>query len=210
MKSPTSVLVGEGAWAQGPADSAAWNPLFDGKTLDGWKVTDFFPAGKVAVEEGLIVMHKGNQMSGVTYARKDFPRRDYEVEVVAKKFAGNDFFCTTTFPVGDAFCSLVVGGWGGRLVGISSINGADASQNETTKEKEFKAGQWYRIRVRVTAKKIQAWIDDERLVDLATEGLRLATRIECAPCEPFGLATYETTGAVREVRVRPLTDLEKK
>ena len=28
---------------------------------------------------------------------------------------GSDFFCTTTFPVGDAFCSFVVGGWSGTV-----------------------------------------------------------------------------------------------
>ena len=51
--------------------------------------------------------------------------------------------------------SRVVGGWGGRVVGISSINGVDASENETYKDHEFKTGQWYRVRVKVTKKKVE-------------------------------------------------------
>src|SRR5437899_5887392 len=105
-------------------------------------------------------------MTGVTWGRGGLPRMDYEVTLEGKKLAGNDFFCTTTFPVGDSFCSLVVGGWGGRVVGISSINGADASENETHRDMEFKQGQWYRVRIRVTAKRIEAWVGAERVVDL--------------------------------------------
>jgi lysophospholipase L1-like esterase len=190
--------------------AAGWKTLFDGKSLEGWKATDFYKAGKVAVKDGAVVMEKGERMTGVTYARKDFPKMDYEVTLEGKKLAGTDFFCTTTFPVGNSICSLVVGGWGGRTVGISSINGADASENETNRDIEFKQGQWYRVRVRVTAQRIQAWIGQEKVVDLETDGRQLSTRIECVPCQPFGIATWDTVGAVRDVRVRSLTEAEKK
>jgi hypothetical protein len=192
-----------------PKGTAGWKELFDGKSLEGWKASDFFKPGKVHVQDGAIVMEKGDRMTGVTYARGDFPKIDYEVALEGKKVAGNDFFCTTTFPVGESFCSLVVGGWGGRVVGLSSINGADASENETRLEKGFEQGRWYRIRIRVTAKRIEAWIDDDRVVDLDSDGLRITTRIECIPSRPFGVATWETVGAVRAIRVRPLTEVEK-
>ncbi len=189
---------------------AGGKELFDGKSLDGWKAADFYQAGKVHVKDGVIVMEKGDRMTGVTYVRGDFPKLDYEVTLEGKKLAGNDFFCTTTFPVGNTFCSLVVGGWGGRVVGLSSINGADASENETRREKKFETDRWYRIRIRVTAKRIDAWIDDERVVDLDAEGLKLSTRIECNASRPFGIATWDTTGAVRNLRVRPLSEAEKR
>jgi lysophospholipase L1-like esterase len=191
-------------------DKAGWKQLFDGKSLAGWKATDFFKPGKVHVKDGVIVLEKGNRMTGVTYAGKDFPKMDYEVTLEGKKVAGNDFFCTTTFPVGDSFCSLVVGGWGGRVVGISSINGADASENETNRDKEFKPGQWYRVRLRVSAKRIEAWVGGEKMVDLDTDGVKLSTRIECVACQPFGVATWNTVGAVRDIRVRLLSDAEKR
>ena len=106
-------------------EKPAARELFNGKSLDGWKAVDFVNAGKLHVKDGNLVMDKGKSMTGCVYTRKDFPKSDYEVTFEGKKVEGNDFFCTTTFPVGDSFCSLVVGGWGGGVVGISSINGAD-------------------------------------------------------------------------------------
>jgi hypothetical protein len=191
-------------------DGAGWKALFDGKTLDGWKSTDFGGRGKVYVKDGAVVMEAGNDMTGITYRRGDFPKTDYEVALEGKKIDGDDFFCTTTFPVGDSFCSFVVGGWGGSVVGLSSIDFMDASMNETSQSKEFKPGRWYRVRVRVTRDRIRAWIDNEKLVDLDTTDKKISLRIECGPCKPFGVATWRTTGAVRNVRVRALTEAEKR
>jgi outer membrane protein assembly factor BamB len=193
-----------------PKAQAAWKSLFDGKSLAGWKATFFSDEKNLSVKDGAIVLKKGQLMTGVKYTRGDFPKMDYEVALEGKKLEGSDFFCTTTFPVGDSFCSLVVGGWGGDVVGLSSLNSQDASENETSTRKEFRDNQWYRVRIRVTKDRIQAWIDDEKLVDADTAGKRIATRIECRGCQPFGLATYDTTGAIRNIRVRALTAVEKK
>ena len=75
---------------------------------------------------------------------------------------GSDFFCTTTFPVGKDYCSLVVGGWGGAVVGLSNVDYADASENATTKTMGFKDNQWYRVRIRVSDAAIEAWIDGQQ------------------------------------------------
>ena len=191
-------------------DAEKETKLFDGKTLKGWKESDFFGKGKIHVKDGAIVIEKGKQMTGITYAGKDFPKMDYEVTLEGKRIAGTDFFCTTTFPVGDSFCSFVVGGWGGEVVGLSSIDSADASTNETRTDVEFTRDKWYRFRIRVTGKRIESWIDKKRVVDLDTTDRRLSIRIECNVCKPFGIATYATTGAVRDIRVRALTAAEKK
>jgi hypothetical protein len=191
-------------------DGDGWKALFDKKSLDGWKSADFFAAGKVHVKDEAIVMEKGKKLTGVTYAKDDFPKMDYEVTLEGKKVKGDDFFCTTTFPVGDSFCSLVVGGWGGGVVGLSSLNGADASENETRKDMEFKEGQWYQVRVRVSKDRIEAWIDKDKVVDLDTKDLKIMTRPECNFSKPFGVATYDTVGAVRDIRVRKLTEADKK
>lgn len=187
-----------------------WKKLFDGKTLDGWKITFKEDGGKVHVKDGALIMEKGKKITGVTYAGKDFPTTNYEVVLEGKRVDGRDFFCTTTFPVGDGFCSLVVGGWGGKLTGISSINGSDASENETTSTYEFKEDTWYKVRIRVSDKKLECWIGDEQIVDIERKGKRFSTRIECEDCQPFGLATWDTTGAVREVKLRKLADAERK
>jgi hypothetical protein len=197
-----------------PAEPAAkaddGKTLFDGKTLQGWESSDFAHAGKVQVKDGVIVLEKGGPMTGVTWTGGDFPTMDYEVTLEAKKTAGNDFFATTTFPVGKSFCSLVVGGWGGKVVGLSSLNSLDASENDTRKDREFKTDQWYRIRIRVSGKRIEAWIDRDKLVDADTEDRKVGIRIECTACKPFGVACYNTSAAVRDLRVRSLTEAEKK
>jgi hypothetical protein len=95
-----------------------WRDLFDGKTLNGWKVPKFGGEGQVKVEDGCIVMERGDPMTGIAWAG-DFPKTNYEVEYVAKRTDGIDFFATVTFPVGDSFCSFVTGGWGGSVIGLS-------------------------------------------------------------------------------------------
>lgn len=190
------------------ADADGWRKLFDGKSLEGWKETDFFKPGKVVVRDGAVVLEKGNDMTGITYGRTDFPKTNYEVTLEGKRLSGSDFFCTTTFPVGDAFCSFVVGGWGGSTIGISSINGADASENETNASMDFENDRWYRIRIRVTEGRIETWIGDQQKVDLDTTDRKLTVRLECRPCQPFGVATWNTVGAVRDIKVRKLGEKE--
>lgn len=187
-----------------------WKELFDGKTLDGWKQVFGEFGGKCHVKDGAIVMERGKNMSGVVYTKKDFPKSNYEVTLEGKRIDGRDFFATTTFPVGDSHCSLVTGGWGGSVVGLSSINGSDASENETSGSKEFKAGEWYKIRIRVTDAKVEAWIGDDQVADVTRKGRKINTRIECEECHPFGFCTYDTVGAVRNIRVRSLTEKDKK
>jgi hypothetical protein len=191
-------------------DKPAEIKLFDGKTLKNWTAADFFGAGKVDVKDGCIVMEKGKIMTGATYTGKDFPKVDYEVTFEGKRIEGKDFFCTTTFPVEDSFCSLVVGGWSGRVVGLSNVDSEDASVNVTNTTRDFKTDQWYRFRLRVGVNRIQAWIDKDQVVDLDTSERRLSIRIECNLSKPFGFATYKTTGAVRDVRLRKLTAEEIK
>ncbi|MBM3882608.1 MAG: DUF1080 domain-containing protein [Verrucomicrobia bacterium] len=187
-------------------EGAGWKPLFDGHSLAGWKVVDFAGHGEVEVKEGNLVLEMGAMLTGVNLVKtNDLPKTDYELALEVMRVDGSDFFCGLTFVVGDSCCSFIVGGWGGGVVGISSIDDNDASLNETTKYMNFESKRWYRIRVRVTPAKLEAWIDREKMVDVKLEGKRIGVRLgEIELSQPFGIATYQTTAAVRNVQWRRL------
>ena len=62
----------------------------------------------------------------------------------------------------------------------------------------------------MTKTHIAAWIDDKQVVDLETKGRKISIRPECDLCKPFGIATWRTMGAVRDIRVRTLSADEAK
>jgi len=186
--------------------ASAWRSLFDGKSLAGWKESDFFGAGKVTLENGVITLGSG-ALTGINWSAVSapFPTSNYEVRIEAARIKGSDFFAGITFPVKDTYCTWINGGWGGKVVGLSSINGADASENETTFTREFETGRWYTLRLRVTPEKISAWIDDDVAIDFAIGKKWIALREgEIGYSIPFGVAAYSTTAAVRKIEWRPL------
>ena len=182
---------------------AKWISLFDGKTLKGWQKTKFGGEGKVEVKNGRLFLGYGANITGVHTKRK-LPKTNYEVRLDAMRFDGSDFFCGLTFPVGKKHLSLIIGGWGGGVCGISSIDDNDASENETTTYRMFKKKKWYSVRLRVTDTKIEAWLEGKKIVNLKTKGRKLSIRIEVEPSKPFGFSTWQTTGALRNIRIRSL------
>lgn len=150
------------------------------------------------VTEGKIVINMGDGGSGITW-KNDFPKVNYEVNLEAQKTSGNDFFCGMTFPVNDKFCSFIVGGWGGPVVGLSCIDGIDASENETYILKRFDKNIWYKIKLQVTPEKIIGWIDDEKLVDFTYTDRELSIRPEVNLSKPFGICTWMTTAELRNI-----------
>ncbi len=198
------VLIVAGALrAEGPARKPI--VLFDGKSLDGWAKTKFYGAGDVKVEDGAIVLVQGQGMTGVTSTRKDLPTSNYELTYEATRLTGEDFFAAATFPVGKSFITLVNGGWHGTVTGLSSLNGSDASENETTTFVKYQNKTWYRFRVWVTDVTIRCWIDDKKVVSVNHEDVEVRTRIEVRPNQPLGFATWESGGALRKIAMRPLT-----
>lgn len=150
----------------------------------------------------------GTDLNGVRWSG-DIPTEPYQVELEARRLSGSDFFCGLTFPVRGATesATLIIGGWGGNLVGISSIEGLDASENSTGSQHQFEDSRWYRIRLDVANDRLQAWIDDRQVVDAHTEGQKLSLRpgpIE--ECAPLGLATWLTSAEFRGVRWRKTED----
>jgi hypothetical protein len=173
--------------------------LFNGVSLDGWMVIDFEGHGNISVADSCVIIGKGSLISGIRWTG-DFPTTNYEVSLDAKRVEGSDFFCGMTFPVKESFLTLVLGGWGGSLVGLSSIEGYDAANNSTGTLYHFAPGWWYHIRLKVTDEKIEAWIEDEKIVDFTINNSYLSLRWEVESSVPFGITTYKTTGAIRNIR----------
>lgn len=180
-----------------------WTTLFDGRTLGAWQPTAFGGEGEVRIERGSLVLDFGNPLTGVTW-HGELPAGDYELEVEAARELGDDFFCGLTFPVGERHLTLVLGGWGGSLVGLSSLDGADASSNETTRRVAFERGRPYLVRLRVAGDRVAAWLDGEPLVDVSVAGRALSLRPEVELSRPLGIASYATRASVRSVRLRGL------
>ena len=200
MRPLVSVLVCMAAAAQPKAGE--WQPLFDGKSLQGWRETPFTGHGKVRVENGTIVLGPGAPMTGFTFTG-DLPKTNYEVRFEAARIDGNDFFASLTFPVGDSFCTWVTGGWGGDIVGLSSLDGWDASDNETRTYFDFEKRRWYAFRLQVTPARIAAWIDDKQIINVEIGGRTVGLRHgEISLSAPLGFASYGTTGALRKIDFR--------
>lgn len=174
--------------------------IFNGRNLDGWEITNFGPQGPVYVSGDQVILGMGDGCTGITY-KKAFPEINYNVTLEAKRVDGTDFFCGMTFPVGKDPCTLIIGGWGGTTVGLSSIDGKDASENETTRLMRFENDRWYRIGLLVKENEIKAWIDDSLVVDFTRNSKRLSIRPEVELSKPFGIASWRTTAAIRNIKV---------
>ena len=179
------------------------NSLFDGKTLGHWEITDFVGQGDIYVKDGGIFLEKGDHMTGITWTGP-LVRMNYEISLEAMRVAGNDFFCGLTFPVGDRPCTLILGGWGGQLCGLSSIDNFDASENETTEFISFENGRWYHVLLRVRPERIEVWLDERQIINFITTDREIDIRIEVVPSLPLGIATWRTTGAIRNIELRKL------
>jgi hypothetical protein len=182
----------------------AWESLFDGKSLGRWEATKFFKPGAVKVENGQIILEVGGDLTGITWNGPELPTTNYEIALQAMRVEGSDFFAGVTFPVDDSFCSLILGGWGGTMVGLSSINGMDASENETSQTIDFDSNRWYSIRIRVTPEAIQTWLDDKQIVNQRLRDNRVDTRLEVDASRPLGVAAWRTKSALRDIKLRKL------
>lgn len=220
--SAASVMAGEAKDAKaepGKGDNEGWTALFDGESLKNWQIAEkdsFQTHGTVEVKDGAILLRCGQSFTGIQWTGKEVPTDNFEVEVEARRTQGIDIFCGLTVPVGKSHVTLVLGGWGDSVVGLSSINDHNASDNETTKVRSFKNDLWYKVRLRVTTARIQAWIEgekevdgkkvteNEKVVDVERGDRKFTIYDQLEPIRPLGIFTWETEGAVRAIRLRSI------
>lgn len=196
------LLLGLLAACQGPgpaSEPAPWQPLLPGELAEA----PFGGGGEVLIEDGTLTLGMGSPLTGVTWSAP-VPSGDYELAFTATKVFGNDFFVGLTFPVDDSHLTLVLGGWGGALCGLSCLDGEDASTNETKFFEAFDDGRDYEVRVEVVGRVVRAWIDDQLVVDVDATEREIGLRTEVELSAPLGLATFLTKTCYRNLRWRPL------
>lgn len=166
------------------------------------------PPGADAVKAGVLILGHSELLSVVKYEGKQpLPVNDYEISWEGLRIDGSDFFAALTFPVGSAeqCATFVAGGWGGWTIGISSIDGLFANENETTRSMPFAQGQWYAFTLQVNQHSIRALIDGEESFHISLKGKTIGMHpSEIGKSMPLGFASFNTRGAVRNVRIRPL------
>lgn len=188
------------------ANAAEWVSLVPEEGMGKWKGLNFGGEGLTTWKDGVLTIEEGAELTGVVWSGA-VPEAPYQLELEARRTSGVDFFCGLTFPVRDkeTCVTLIVGGWGGGVVGISSIDGMDASENETAGFRAFKDDQWYKVRLEVRKNSLQAWIDGVEVVNVDTTNRKLGLRFgDIDKCVPLGLATWQTTAELKNLRWRPL------
>lgn len=190
------------------ADAPKEVVLFDGKSLADWEPVDIGGSGEVKLENGVMVVGMGDSVTGAVYKKAAaLPVTNYEITLQARRTQGVDFFCGLTFPVGNlkTCATLVLGGWGGSVTGVSCIDGMDAAENSTATYQRFEDNKWYKVRLRVTPKNISVWLDEKNVVDQDIEGRKISLRP--GPIEsyaPLSLTTFATTGEIKDVKLVPV------
>ena len=129
------------------------------------------------------------------------PRTNYELLIEAKRISGTDF-CSTTFPVGDMEGTLIVGGYGGEVVGVGNLDGRGPDSNETTHRKHFESDTWYNVRLRVTADAIRVSIENEEIINLPVAGRKITPSVQ--NLAPLGVFTWGGKAVIRSIRLRQL------
>lgn len=176
-----------------------------------WETVNFGGEGDVYFKDGELSLDYGNPLTGVKY-QGDLAElfgddlENYQITLEAQRVEGVDMFLGVTFPVGEeGHVSLVLGGWAGAITGISNLDGLNASENKTTQYHAFEDKKWYRVKIEVTPKKIQCWLDDKQLVDVTRADYEsYDTHGAVVDTKPLGMFSYGTWGKVRDIRVLKL------
>ena len=200
LSAATEALSANSQPAETVQRAQQWTTLFDGKSLVDWKAGVYGDSPELDFTAEGVVIPQGVPLSGVTYLREP-PRGAYTLEVQATRVYGTDFFLGLTFPVQDEHVTLVLGGWGGGLCGLSCIDGKDASMNATRTFRNFPNGKRQTVIIEVSAERIRAFTNGEILVDTSIAGKRLSLRNEVTPSRPLGVAAFATQTILHSVRL---------
>ncbi len=176
-----------------------WIPLFDGRTLDGWRASEH-PA-TFRVEDGAIVVHgpRAHLFYDGPVLAHDF--RDFELraEVMTRPGANSGIYLRTRFQPTD---------WPSQGYEVQ-VNNSHTDWRRTgslyavqdVREAE-RDGAWFTVRAIVRGRRVQVFVNDRQTVDY-TEPADSATRLTGGTIALQG-HDPESEVRYRAVRIRPL------
>jgi hypothetical protein len=150
------------AHAAGQSDPG-WQPLFDGKTLDGWRASE--APGSFQVRGGAIVVRGPRSHLYYLGAVADHDFRDFELqlEVMTKPGANSGVYFHTAWQ--DE-------GWPAKGYEVQ-VNNSQSDPKRTgglyAVEDNFQAPAkddvWFTLRIRVEGRRIRTYVDDKLIAD---------------------------------------------
>lgn len=175
----TVVFCAASTFSRADDGSAAWRSLFDGKTLDGWKVQSGFAPYKV--ENGAIVgtTAAGSPNSFLVY-KDEFA--DFEVEFDVKILNNelNSGFQIRSHLPGGKYGGHLMGpqceieaspGQSGWIYGEALSTGwlspePDSKDKTVNQQSHFKNGEWNHFRILAKGPHIETWVNGSKIADL--------------------------------------------
>jgi len=182
-----------------------WIPLFDGKSLNGWKVGD--NASTFTADSGMIIVH-GNT-AHLFYdgdvLNHNFKNFEFKAEVKTMPGANSGIYIHTAFQQG---------GWPSKGYEVQ-VNNSHTDWRRTgslygiedVKEVYVKDNEWYTEYIKVQGKQITIKINDKTVVDY-TEPEIPKSKDRMLSSGTFALQGHDPKSIVyyRNIQVKPLAD----
>ena len=186
-----------------------WISLFDGKSLNGWKVGD--NAETFSVKDGMIVVH--GKTAHLFYDgdvnNHSFKNFEFKTQVMTMPGANSGIYFHTQYQQG---------GWPSKGYEVQ-VNNSHTDWKRTgslysivdVKEKLVNDSVWYTERIKVQGKRVQIWVNDKQTVDYTEpenvqrpEGMK--DRVLSSGT--FALQGHDPNSIVyfKDIMVKPLAD----
>jgi|GEM_PF-10229 len=162
-------IVPEITQTMNAGESAGFVPIFDGKTLDGWEVE--FPKGPSnrdawTIADGCIVAENEDKRGSNLWTKESF--KDFELELLYR--TPSNYYDSGVF-IRSARHQVQIGISGSLKVDLTGCiyapvdNGGSYPARFNRIEEFHKPGQWNRLKIIATGKRIQTFLNGEPFVD---------------------------------------------
>lgn len=187
--------------AEPTADKDGWLTIFDGKSLDGWKIAEE-DKKSFSLQEGAIVAHGPRSHAFYMGSDKPFKNFEFKAEVMTKENSNGGIFFHTKYQETD---------WPkiGHECQVNNTFNKDPQKTggvynkSKVLEAPAKDNEWFHYYIKVEGKRVIVKINDKQVVDY-TEGECADTR--CVGEGTFALQAHDPGSTVyyRNIQVKRL------